>query len=116
MPTKPKHPCNHPGCPNLTDCKYCEEHQPLHPDRPSSDKRGYNYRWRKVRDAYLRKHPLCVTCMQEGRYVQATVIDHIKPHRGDEKLMWDENNYQALCKPCHDKKTWTEDKTPEYTY
>jgi 5-methylcytosine-specific restriction protein A len=54
--------------------------------------------------------------MQEGRYVQATVVDHVKPHRGDEKLMWDENNYQALCKPCHDKKTWTEDKNPIYSY
>ena len=43
-------------------------------------------------------------------------LDHIIPHRGDETLMWSESNWQALCKPCHDKKTWTEDKNPVYSY
>jgi 5-methylcytosine-specific restriction endonuclease McrA len=27
----------------------------------------------------------------------ANVVDHIKPHRGDRHLFWDENNLQALC-------------------
>ncbi|MGN0150610.1 MAG: HNH endonuclease, partial [Clostridia bacterium] len=44
------------------------------------------------------------------------VVDHIVPHRGDERLMWDENNWQALCKPCHDNKTGKEDSTPSYRY
>ena len=26
VPTKPKRPCSYPGCPNLTDGQYCEEH------------------------------------------------------------------------------------------
>jgi hypothetical protein len=26
MPMKPKRPCRYPGCPNLTDGLYCEEH------------------------------------------------------------------------------------------
>lgn len=117
MPRKSKCPCRHPGCPQLVEAGqlYCDEHAP-HYERPSSAKRGYNSKWRKVRAAYLRKHPMCVKCMAEGRYVEATVVDHITPHRGNPALMWDENNYQALCKPCHDKKTWTEDKTPVYTY
>ena len=76
----------------------------------------YNHRWRKVRAAYLRRHPLCVKCLAEGRYVTATVVDHIVPHRGNPLLMWDVSNYQALCKPCHDRKTGTEDSRPEYTY
>ena len=92
MPRKSKHPCNHPGCPHLTEQRYCEQHKPLHPDRPSANSRGYNSRWRRVRAAYLRKHPLCVRCMADGRYVKATVVDHIVPHRGDQKLIWDENN------------------------
>jgi len=54
--------------------------------------------------------------MADGLYVKATVVDHIIPHRGDARLMWDESNYQALCKRCHDKKTWTEDKNPVYGY
>lgn len=32
------------------------------------------------------------------------VADHIVPHRGDERLFWDEGNLQTLCKPCHDSK------------
>ena len=35
----------------------------------------------------------------------ATVVDHVIPHRGDRKLFWDEQNWQPLCKECHDKKT-----------
>ena len=116
MPRKSKRPCSHPGCPNLTDGKYCEEHKPLHPDRPSAESRGYNSKWRKVRAAYLRKHPLCVFCLRDGRYVQATVVDHIIPHRNRPELMWDESNFQALCKPCHDRKTGNEDRNPEYHY
>lgn len=30
-------------------------------------------------------------------------------------LVADEGNWQALCKPCHDKKTGLEDSRPEYT-
>ena len=33
------------------------------------------------------------------------LLDHIIPHRGDQKLFWDEGNWQALCKACHDRKT-----------
>ena len=39
----------------------------------------------------------------------ASVVDHIKPHKGDYDLFWDEANHQALCKRCHDIKTATED-------
>jgi 5-methylcytosine-specific restriction enzyme A len=37
--------------------------------------------------------------------VLATVVDHVVPHRGDPKLLWDENNWAPACKPCHDAKT-----------
>lgn len=116
MPKKSKKPCRHLGCPNLTDGKYCEEHKPLHPDRPSATKRGYGSKWQRVSKAYLRKHPLCVKCLAEGRFVSATVVDHIIPHRGNPTLMWSESNWQALCKHCHDRKTGNEDRNPEYHY
>ena len=114
MPIKPLHPCVHPGCPNLTAERFCEKHK--HPDRPSSASRGYGSKWRRASKQYLQSHPLCVKCLSEGRYTAATVVDHIKPHRGDSTLMWDSNNWQALCKPCHDKKTGYEDSRPEYSY
>lgn len=117
MPMKPKKPCRHPGCPKLTDGMYCEEHEAMHrSDRASACKRGYNSRWQKARLRYLKAHPLCVMCMKENRLVRATVVDHIRPHRGDPVLFWDESNWQALCKQCHDKKTWNEDANPEYRF
>jgi 5-methylcytosine-specific restriction enzyme A len=70
--------------------------------RASSSARGYNARWQKARATYLRSHPLCVRCEAIGRVTEASVVDHITPHRGDSKLFWDKANWQALCKRCHD--------------
>ncbi|WP_283149743.1 HNH endonuclease [Silvimonas soli] len=77
--------------------------------RGSSAKRGYGTAWRKARAAWLRKHPLCVECEQQGVLIAATVVDHIKPHKGDMALFWDRDNWQSLCKSHHDRKTATED-------
>lgn len=121
MPYKPKVLCKHPGCPELVDVGkgYCEKHKPLHPEYTrSAAKRGYNSKWQRVRKRYLEAHPLCVMCMAENppRYEKATVVDHKIPHRGDQKLFWDESNWQPLCKRHHDLKTGNEDSNPEYKY
>ena len=119
MPTKPKVPCRHPGCAALIPAgtKYCDEHKPLHPEeRRSATKQGYGAAWRQARKRYLLLHPLCVNCLKEGRYVKATDVDHITPHRGDRALFWDESNWQALCHRCHSRKTRREDHNPVYTY
>ena len=110
-------PCRHPGCPKLTDGMYCEGHAKLHAsDRASASVRGYDSRWEKARKRFLKAHPLCVRCMEQGRVVRANVVDHVIPHRGDAKLFWDEANWQSLCKSCHDHKTMTEDRYQEYRY
>lgn len=70
--------------------------------------RGYGSKWRTAREAFLTKHPTCVLCG-----VLANVVDHIVDHRGDQKLFWDRNNWQALCQPCHSTKTAsTPDREP----
>ena len=120
MPAKPKVPCKHPGCPALvpSGSKYCETHKALHPEEVrSAARRGYGSAWQKASRQFLRDvQPLCQECMKQGRYTKATVVDHIIPHRGDEKLFWDQENWQGLCKRCHDQKTRREDQTPTYHY
>ena len=119
LPRFPDHPCSHPGCPRLVPSgqKYCDEHLSLHPEEVrSAASRGYGRRWQKASKAFLHRNPLCAECAKSGRYVKATVVDHIVPHRGDQKLFWDESNWQPLCKPCHDKKTGREDSRPTYRY
>lgn len=65
--------------------------------RPNSRQRGYTREWEALRAEFLRLHPSCAFCG-----ASATVVDHVKPHRGDKALFWNWNNLQALCKPCHD--------------
>lgn len=70
--------------------------------KDGSTARGYGYRWQQYRIGYLAEHPLCVKCHARGLITVATVVDHVTPHQGDQRLFWDEVNHQALCKPCHD--------------
>ena len=119
MPYRPKVPCRHPGCPELVEPGklYCAKHLPLHPEvTRSAGKRGYGSRWQRESKQFLQSHPLCVECVTLGRYTKATVVDHIVPHRGNQRLFWDQSNWQSLCKKCHDKKTLTEDINPVYKY
>lgn len=67
-----------------------------------STARGYNYRWQQERIRFLREHPLCCYCQRDGRVEPATVVDHIIPHKGNNTLFWDSDNWQPLCKRCHD--------------
>lgn len=61
--------------------------------------------WRRYRLSYLADHPLCVDpFLDHGPLVAATVVDHVKPHRGDYGMFWDGWNHQALCGPCNSKK------------
>ena len=108
MPKTPKRPCRYPGCPNLCEKGiYCREHSDYSADRlrGGAAARGYDAHWRKARKVFLSCHPLCVECLKNGVLIPATVVDHIVPHRGDRELFWDEQNWQPLCKDCHDRKT-----------
>lgn len=64
-----------------------------------------NERWRKARKRFLRDNPLCVECRKQNLIVAATVVDHIVPHKGDERLFWDESNWGAKCAQCHNAKS-----------
>ncbi|MBN8916241.1 MAG: HNH endonuclease [Rhizobiales bacterium] len=64
-------------------------------NRPSARDRGYSSKWDRARAGFLAKHPLC-RCG-----AKATIVDHIRPHRGDVNLFWDRKNWQPLCVRCH---------------
>jgi 5-methylcytosine-specific restriction endonuclease McrA len=78
--------------------------------RPSARQRGYDTRWDKARRTYLASHPWCAKCAEQGKRTAATVVDHIKPHRGDQALFWDRANWQGLCKGHHDRTKQREEK------
>ncbi|NQT60042.1 MAG: HNH endonuclease [Bacteroidetes bacterium] len=105
MPYKPKRPCSHPGCPRLTDGRYCDEHAKLaartyerYKRNPDSKKR-YGYQWRKISKQYLAEHPFCELCIQKGRMTPATLVHHTR--NVSEGGTNDEENLMALCASCH---------------
>jgi 5-methylcytosine-specific restriction protein A len=79
--------------------------------RPSAAARGYGYKWQVYSTDYRKQHRWCVDPQRRhvGVLMPTAVTDHVIPHKGDEQLMWDPNNHQALCKGCHDHKTATID-------
>ena len=110
--------CKANGCHNLAEYpnRYCDKHKSLEiPEK--GQYMGGNYqdyekpwaklynsqRWRETSKNFLKMNPYCCKCGN-----RATVVDHIIPHRGNEDLFWNENNYQPLCDSCHKTKTLRE--------
>lgn len=65
-------------------------------------------RWTKLRASILKRD--LYTCQRTGILLigkypapNSAVVDHIRPHRGNEALFWDEANLQAISKAEHDK-------------
>ena len=107
MPYKPKKPCAYPGCPELTDGRYCAKHQKLinkqyeKYDRNPADRKRYQGEWRKIRDRYIHDHPLCEKCLEEGRFTRAEHVHHILPlSQGGTN---EEDNLMSVCKSCHSR-------------
>lgn len=85
MPYRPKRPCSYPGCPKLTDGRYCEEHQKIitahhnkHKRDPAS-RQQYGRAWKRICDRYITAHPLCEECWKAGKVTPAEEVHHIKP-------------------------------------
>lgn len=72
-------------------------------------------RWRKLRLFHLNGEPLCRMCADAGLVVSATIVDHIKAHKGDLALFYDQSNWQSLCAPCHNRHAKRRDMTGKET-
>ena len=73
----------------------------------------YPYRWHKLARKHKEQNPVCAECMKQGIWTPMInedgsargATDHIIPHRGNNRLRWDEDNLQSLCSFHHDLKT-----------
>lgn len=83
------------------------------PERKETDMRKLrqkayqNTTWRKLRDTYMKSHPICEECLKTGKITPATDVHHIKtPFRNGEVnygLLLDDKNLMSLCSECHGK-------------
>ncbi|MBU9866806.1 HNH endonuclease [Rahnella aceris] len=110
MPPRTPTPCRARTCRALVSDRsgYCDAHRgeswSRHNKKASSTQRGYGAKWRRQREAALRRdRGLCLMCLAEGVATQATDVDHIIPraHGGGDEL----ENLQSLCTPHHRHKT-----------
>lgn len=110
MPRKPKRPCSHHGCPNLTDGRFCIEHQREENkryekyERNPSTSRRYGIAWKRIRDSYVKEHPYCEECFKKGIMVPVEEVHHIKSL--SEGGNHNKDNLISLCKSCHGKIYW----------
>lgn len=81
-------------------------------DKRKTAERGYGGKWQKARRTFLLSHPLCEMCKDgtPSRITAATVVDHRIPHKGDQTLFWDADNWQSLCAPHHNATKQREEK------
>lgn len=71
--------------------------------RPGARARGYGTAWTKARAGFLRSHPYCAWCAEEGRQVRAEHVHHSTPHKGDQAVFWDKTKWVGLCASHHNK-------------
>ncbi|MEH2517548.1 5-methylcytosine-specific restriction protein A [Bradyrhizobium sp. AZCC 1610] len=108
MPTKPNRLCS---CGRvvasgvLCACQVAHRAE-IDRRRPNAAARGYDGQWQKARAGFLAHHPHCEMLIVSGQRCgkPASVVDHIKPHRGDKRLFWLKSNWQPLCTHCHNSK------------
>lgn len=59
-------------------------------------------RWKRLRwDVLVRDRFTCRMCQRVEPDTSKLVADHVRPHRGDPALFWDQDNLQSLCASCH---------------
>ena len=107
MPRRPQRPCSYPGCPNLCEGQYCDKHKTEARrkydkyERPADINKKYGRAWKRIRDRYVKEHPLCEMCLKDGRLTPVEEVHHINPlsqggtHSND--------NLMSLCQSCHTK-------------
>lgn len=113
MPRAVPHPCNWRGCGAVTTERYCERHaeeaqRRVDRERGSAARRGYDRRWRALRELHLDREPLCRKCLSlgivnGGSAEHPNEVDHIVPRvQGGSD---DDDNLQTLCWDHHREKT-----------
>lgn len=103
MPPRP--PSYRPGvkrAPARTVTPAARKSSSYEKNRPSSTARGYDRTWSRLRVTHLNANPYCKRCEDRaGRYVAASIVDHIIRVEERPDLRLDPANLQSLCVPCH---------------
>jgi 5-methylcytosine-specific restriction enzyme A len=68
-------------------------------------------RWKEIRWSVLVGDLFkCRLCGHREVNPSSLVCDHVRPHRGDERMFWDRSNLQTLCSSCHSSRKQAEER------
>ena len=115
MPSAPRRPCSGRGprrgrCANLLSpgeyaCVECLPYvkaaiRRYDVERDKGEQRQFLHSttWRKIREAHLRRCPLCAECERQGKITAASLVHHMDR---DETNSADEN-LLSVCTSCHE--------------
>lgn len=104
---QPWRPCAQPGCPTLVRKGRCAAHERAAEATRRSEAWRQLYqepRWKRRRRAFLRRHPLCFWCDQEGIATPSQAVDHEPAHQGDRAAFYDESTWRASCTSCNSRR------------
>ena len=74
--------------------------------RDPESKKRYSTKWRKIRNAFVKNHPICELCERKNILIPTEEVHHVIPlSKGGSN---DDENLVALCKSCHSRITATE--------
>ena len=70
--------------------------------RPAQHEFYATSEWRRLRDWYRGRYPLCEECQRQGRVTAAELVHHKREiSQGGEPL--DVDNLESLCRSCHSR-------------
>ena len=71
-------------------------------NRLSSNERGYDTAWRRIRALKISINPLCERCLSKKLTVPAAIVHHKKTIKEYPALRLDIKNLESLCFQCHE--------------
>ena len=105
MPYRLATPCRYPGCPKLSQERFCVVHarqtqRAYDAARGTTQQRGYGWKWQALRKEILQRDPYC---RWPGCRDRSVHVDHVVSKRrgGTDAPM----NLQGLCTTHHSEKT-----------
>ena len=81
--------------------------KPIEKDMDNSSNYYNSEAWKRLRDSYIKEHPVCEICLQYGHVTPTEHIHHKYRFQAEHTIeaKWNtflnQNNLIALCKKCH---------------
>lgn len=112
MSLRPHKFCKHKGCTKThrTKLGFCDEHRKIHQhirQAKVSHSLYNNASWRNYSKRFRASAHVCINFLSCGG--RAELVDHRVPVEGGGG-MWDVDNHQAMCHPCHNRKRQVESR------